>query len=260
MGKRIIAIGIAAVLALLGALLVFIYARNADVRALEGQKPQTVYVSLKPVPAGTTLKDAVRTQLIQKTELAAKGVPVGALQSIDEKNDQLLAITEVPMGQYLLASMFGKTPTGSKAIEIAPGRLAVSLQLSDPARVGTFVTPGSRIAIFATATLKKYDTSADTEKFNALGIKGTVVLLDDVRVIAMGATPLAAPAPSTTNANGAQPQQNQPSFLVTVEVTPQQAAKLIHGINDYTLYAGLRGSDLQIPAGLAVDDRNVLAQ
>jgi pilus assembly protein CpaB len=260
MGKRILAIAIASVLALLGALLVFLYARNADVRALEGQQPQTVYLSLKPVPAGTTLKDAVRTQLIEKTQLAAKGVPVGALQAIDEKNDQLLAITEVPAGQYLLTSMFGKTPTGSKAIEIAPGRVAVSVQLSDPARVGTFVTPGSRIAIFATASLKKYDTSPDTEKFNALGLKGTVVLLDDVRVIAMGATPLSAPAASTANANGAQPQQNQPSFLVTVEVTPEQATKLIHGINNYTLYAALRGSDLQIPPGFEVDDRNVLSQ
>lgn len=260
MGKRIIAIAIATVLALLGALLVLLYARGSDARAIRDAQPQNVYVSVKAVPAGTILKDAIRTQLVTQTQVAAKAVPVGALQKVDEKNDQLLAIAEIPQGQYLLASAFGTTPVGSKAIEVGAGKLAVSVQLSDPARVGTFVTPGSHLAIFMTAALKRYDTAADTEKFNALGLKGTQLLLDDVRVIGMGNTPLAAPAAANGQQGqpGTQGQQNaQPSFLVTVEVSPDQATRLIHAINNYTLYAALRGSDLQMPPGLKTDDRTV---
>ena len=45
-------------------------------------------------------------------------------------------------GEYLLGARFGTTPVGTKAIEVPAGMLAVSVELKDPARVGTFVTPG----------------------------------------------------------------------------------------------------------------------
>lgn len=45
---------------------------------------------------------------------------------------------------------------------------------------------------------------------------------------------------------------------MTLEVDAQQAARLVHGINNYTLYAGLRGSELKIDPDLSVNDLSML--
>ena len=215
MGRRVLAILVAAVLALLGALLVFTYAKNADNRAVAGQQPKAVYVTKSVLPAGTTLKDALAQGLVTKTTVAAKAEPVGALESIDTTNQNLLAVADVAPGQYLLSAGFGTTKIGTKAITIPDGMLAISVSLSDPARVGNFVTPGSHITVFETAKLKKFGTDPASKQFNELDIRGTAVLLPDALVIGMGnatTSPAVQPAADTANA---QAQSGGASFLVT---------------------------------------------
>ena len=75
MGRRILAIFAAAIIALIGVTSVLLYARGADARAVEEQQPTSVYVSKVLVPAGTSLKDAIRNKLLEKTSVAAKGAP-----------------------------------------------------------------------------------------------------------------------------------------------------------------------------------------
>ncbi len=128
------------------------------------------------------------------------------------------------------------------------------MQLQDPARVGTFVTPGSYITIFMTYQLKDLNTDAKAEVFNEQDVKGTSILLDNVKVIAMGDASL---TPAQTP-EGEEAPATAPSFLVTLEVDSQQAARLVHGVNNYTLYAGLRGSELKIDPDLAVSDLTML--
>lgn len=256
MGRRILAILAAAVIALIGAVLVLLYARGADARAVADASPTTVYVSNTVVPAGTTLKDAERLQQITKTQVAAQSKPAGALTTIDDTNSALVALTDVAPGQIVLAAAFGETPLGEKALQVGAGKLAVSVQLSDPARVGRFVTPGSFLTVFMTYKLKQLDTSEKAKVFNEQDVKGTSVLLDNVKVIGMGDSSL-TPQPAATDGEEEQ-QQQAPSFLVTLEVTPEQATRLVHGINNYTLYAGLRGSEVKVDPKLAVNDLTVL--
>ena len=154
MNRRILAVFVAVVLAVVGAGLVIVYASNADKRAIAEAQPTTVWVAQKLIPSGTTLKDAERTKLIAETEVAAKAVPAGALKDINADNNALLALSDVQPGEYLLAARFGSTPVGEKAIEVPAGMLAVSVELSDPARVGRFVTPGTHIAIYASYKIK----------------------------------------------------------------------------------------------------------
>jgi pilus assembly protein CpaB len=251
MNRRILAVLIAVLLAIGGGALVVLYAKNADARAIENQKPEKVYVAQKLVPAGTSLKDAERSELIAQTSVAAAALPAGALQEITRENNSLLALTDVQPGEFLMTARFGTTPVGTKAIQVPSGMLAVSVQLSDPARVGSFVTPGSRIAIYATVPTPQ--GAATSGGAAAQSTKTTVVLLSDVLVIGMGDTALAAPAKT----GDATQQQNAPSFLVTVAVTPEQAARLIHGISGDALYAALRGSDVKIDAGSQVDDMSI---
>lgn len=255
MNRRFVAVVIAIVLAIAGAALVINYVRGADARAIADQQPAKVYVAAQLIPAGTTLKDAQRTELISETRVATDALPQGALQDINPDNNSLLALSDIQPGEFVMAARFGTRPVGEKAIEVPAGMLAMSLELSDPARIGKFVTPGSDITIYATHGMKLIGEDQATKAFNELSLKGTTVLLDDVQVIAMGDTPLAAPK----KAEGEAAAQPAPSFLVTVAVTPEQSLRLAHGINEYTLYAGLRGPDVKVKPDGHTDDLQIFA-
>ncbi|KRF45515.1 pilus assembly protein CpaB [Terrabacter sp. Soil811] len=255
MNRRILAIVVALALAIGGGALVIMYARNADARAIAEASPAPVWVAQQPVPAGTTLKDAQRTGLIAQTSVSAKAVPVGALQEINADNNALLATSDIPAGEYLLAARFGTTPAGTKAIEVPTGMLAVSLSLTDPARVGKFVTPGSHIALYQSYKIKDLRDTPEAKILNENDIHGTSLLLPDVLVIAMGDAPLsgqaAQPAAEGQPATAAGASGN---YLVTVAIKPADAPILIHGINNRQLYGALRGSDVKVDPSLEVTD------
>lgn len=254
MGRRAIAVLLAGPIAVLGAAAVLIYARGADARAVAGADPRTVYVSEKPVSAGTSLADAVRDRALVKTQVAARAFPVGALAEVTPTNEALVAITDIGVGEYVLASRFGTTPTGRRAIQVPPGQVAVSVRLEDPARVGSFVTPGSRIVIFDTFEMPAPTSSPTPTAGNPTQTQATRVLLGDALVIAMGDTSL-TPADTNTQ-NGAQ-DQTKPTFLVTLALTPLDANRLVHGIQTGALYAGLRGADTTIDPTVQITDYNV---
>ena len=258
MGRRILAISVAAVLALVGGVMVLLYARNADARAVAANSPKTVYTSSLQIPAGTSIRDALRLQMLTETQIPANGVPAGALTDVTDENASLLALTDIAPGQYVLAASWGDTPLGQKLIQVPTGKLAVSVALSDPARVGDFVTPGSFLTIFATHDLTAGSVSASGAATNP--ISATNVLLDNIQVIGVGNTPLQSGAAPTAPADGEEDttQQDQgASFLVTLAVTPEQATKLVHAINQYDLYAGLRGAEVKVNPKLETTDKNV---
>ena len=137
-------------LAIVGVVAVVLYANGADQRAVAAAQPRTVFVSQAAVPSGTSLNDAIANGLIVQTTLPAKSVPVGALTAVTDDNKNLLAVTDIAAGEYIQTARFGSTPQGSSAIQVPSGQIAVSLVLSEPAKVGTFVTPGSHIVIYDT--------------------------------------------------------------------------------------------------------------
>ncbi|MGL5929361.1 MAG: Flp pilus assembly protein CpaB [Dermatophilaceae bacterium] len=257
MGKRVIALVTAVALALVGAVLVVLYARAADSRAVAAKTPTTAYVTTALVASGTSLADAAKSGAVVKTNVPKDALPVGALTGISRDNQDLLALGDLAPGTYVLQASFGTTPLGTKAIQVPKGKLAVSVELSDPARVGSFVTPGSRLTIFSTSELRKFGTS-DADEFNKQKLTGTTVLLEDVLVIGMGdssLTPAQQPAGEDAEAAAAEA-----SFLVTVAVSPQDAVRLVHAINSYVLYAGLRGEGVQVGQQATTDATVVRVQ
>ena len=251
MGRRVMAVLTAMLMGLIGVAAVLIYASGADARAVAGQRPQTVFIAQVLVPSGTTAADAVAKGLMVPTKIAAKGVQVGALSTVDAATGKLVALTDIARGEFVVASRFGTTQTGQKAIKVPDGQVAISVSLTDPARVGTFVTPGSHIVI--------YDTYVNAAAPKGEGTKETRVLLDDVLVIAVGATSL------TPVANGQAPAECQAQAatagaLVTVALPPGTAAKLVHGIQTGTLYAGLRGTDTQANLAQIISDSTLFTK
>jgi pilus assembly protein CpaB len=243
MGRRIVAIFAAALVALLGVGAVLLYAHGADSRAVAEQQPVDVYISKALVPSGTTLKDSVQAGLIVKTSVASKGAPVGALTGVDGSNGGLFALSDIQPGEYVLADRFGVKPVGTKAIDVPAGQVAVSIALADPNRVGTFLTPGSHIVLFDT-----FDAAASGGSDNTTSTS-TRVLLDDILVIAMGEASLTPAEPANGKDDAAAPVAGA---LVTVAVTPADAVRLVHGIQTGRLYAALRGNDAKIDLGKVV--------
>lgn len=261
MGRRIVAIFAAAVVALLGVAAVLLYAKSADSRAVASQQPRNVYVVKTVVPAGTTLKDAVQNGLIIKTSLAAKGVPAGALSAVDGVNGGLYALSDIQPGEYVLNARFGAKPVGQKAIEVPAGMVAVSVALADPARVGTFLTPGSKVVLYDTYTPVGGGSNASSgATSNPKTAERTQVLLDDVLVIAMGEASLTPVAPATAGAaGGAAAPAPVRGALMTVAVSPADAPRLVHGIQTGNLYAALRGTDAKIDLGKVVTETSLFA-
>ncbi|WP_406831795.1 RcpC/CpaB family pilus assembly protein [Pedococcus sp. KACC 23699] len=259
MGRRLVAIFAAAIVALVGVGAVLLYARGADARAVASQQPTSVYVVKSLVPSGTMLKDAVQNGLIIKTSVAAAGVPAGALAGVDGSNGGLFATTDIQPGEYVLADRFGVKPVGEKAITVPAGMVAVSVQLSDPARVGTFLTPGSRVVLYDTfSPVDAAKSSSTPANGTASAGQSTRVLLDDVLIIAMGQaslTPAAAPA-----AGGEAAPAPVLGALMTVAVTPADATRLVHGIQTGTLYAALRGTDAKIDLGKVVSEASLFSK
>jgi pilus assembly protein CpaB len=249
-GRRVIAISAAVVLALVGVVAVLLYAKGADQRAVAAAQPRTVFVSQRNVPTGTSLNDAIANGLILETTVPAKSFPIGALTAVTEDNKGLMALTDIGPGEYIQSARFGNAPQGSEAIRVPNGQIAVSLTLSDPARVGTFLAPGSHIVLYATVAAP---TGAATTAPAKDADSTTHVLFDDVLVIAVGNAALA----STQSTEESTPTVGPTTqTLVTLALTPEQAPRLIHAIENATLYAGLRGVDVKVDSGVVVGEAN----
>jgi pilus assembly protein CpaB len=252
--KRLLVIVLALALALAGAALVLFYVDRADERAIADQQPTDVWIAVEDVPAGTTLRDAERQELVEQTQVPAKAVPSGALEDVTADNRSLLALSDITAGEVLLENRFGDTPTGDRAIAVPPGRLAVAVELSDPARVGEFVTPGSHISIYRTAELVALEDGPRADTVNDNDFKETSVLIGDALVIGMGDTALAGGSAAGDEDEEGGSGRSQPSFLVTVALTPDQALRVVHQAMNGEMYAALRGSDVDVDPQGSVDD------
>lgn len=262
MKRRIIAVVIALVLALVGGGLVLSYVSGADARAVESQNPVTAYVVKKLVPSGTTLADARSQGLIASTKVARTGRPAGVLSVVDPSNQALVATTDIQPGEFVMAARFGTKQASEKAVGVPAGMVALSVQLTAPERVANFITPGSHIAIYATHGLKSIGTDAKAKAFNELDARGTHVVLADVEVIAFGSTPLqnAGGDNASTDKNSdssANTTKTDSAYLVTVAVKPADSLRLVHSVNGYILYAGLLGTGTKVNPKGETDDGNV---
>ena len=248
MGRRILAIVAALVVALLGVVGVVVYAQAADGRAVAGQAPQTVFIAKAGVPMGTTAADAVSQQLIVPERVIAKGVPQGALTAVTSNISKLVATSTILPGEIILSSRFGALPTTATTQVIPTGKIAITVTLADPQRIAPLLTPQSHIVIFDTLGGKTGGTATTPQE--------TRILLADVEVIAVGSQ-TAQPAPTAT----AGPQQPAgSSALVTFAVSPADAQLLVHAVQTGNLlYGGLLGTGVKVNPRNVVNDATILS-
>jgi pilus assembly protein CpaB len=214
MDRRKILLVVAAVVAAMGAALVFVYARGAEARAEDKFETVDVLVVTTAIERGESANTAYETGKISVAQVPQAQVLTGATADGAVFTDQY-ALTAMYPGEQLIPEKFG----GANEVEevttlpIPEGMIAISVSLSDTARVGPFIRPGAKVGVFLTGTLPPEN------------VPTTKLLMRDLLVLATGSTTTVAP---TTGKEGEPPPTEQlPNTLFTLAVTQKQAEKIL---------------------------------
>lgn len=219
MKSRMLAGTAAVALALVGAILIVVYAQGADQRALAGAQPVDVLVVKTAIPAGTPVED-MAASLVTETVPAA-GKSTSALSTLDDKTGTVAAVDLIP-GEQLLAERL-VTPEEAKesgAVEIPAGMQEVSFQLEPQRIAGGRIAVGDRVGIFLSFD-KGTDKANPDEPATQISIRKTLVT----------AVQRAPQAASTEEAeDGSNPQDTtlpEGSLMLTVAVNDIDAGKIV---------------------------------
>ena len=242
MDRRRILLVVAAIIAGLGTLLVFLYVRGADQRADQKFHAVQVLKAVKQINIGETVAAAQAAGKIEQGTVAEGERLPDALDSLDTINGQI-AQTNIFPGEQIIASKFGTSAAATNTLTIPKGDIAVSINLTDTARVAGFVNPGDKVAIFMNSS-----GGAGLGSF-------TRVLLSPVEVIAVGTTTMVST--TTTDPTGAQTTEQLPRTLFTLGVTQADAQKIMFASGNGELAFGLLNQDSKVAPDQGVNADNL---
>jgi pilus assembly protein CpaB len=233
MARRAVLFILALVLALVGTGAVLAYVRQVDKRAVADRAPVVVLVAKDTIPAGMTAQQATEKGLLESKELPGNAVPADSLDSITAIKEQV-AISDIYRGEVLLRPKFSaQQVTG--ALTIPTGKMAVSVQLGDPQRVGGFVLPGAEVAIFNTFEVEQSANKSDKPGQLEVTVDATTrLLLPRIPVIAVGPSTL-----RSASGKGKDDKEQIPVTILTVAVTQSEGEKLVHAAQTGELYFAL---------------------
>ncbi len=146
MNRRSVLLLLATLVALIGTALVVVYVRSADNRAQEQFDTVEVLRATQTIEAGESIEAATSAGKIASQAVPKNQVLEGAMQSVDAlKGD--VAVTTIFAGEQIIPAKFGGAAQG-QTLAIPEGMQAISVELTDSARVSGFVSPGSEVAIY----------------------------------------------------------------------------------------------------------------
>lgn len=252
MARRSILLSVAFAIAALGTAMIILYVQGIDARATEGQQRVEVLTATDVIEAGESVADAQAAGKFEKADVVREDMVDGALSStssIDEK----VALGTIYPGQQIMGQQFGE-PGSEETLTIPEDKLAVSVELTDPARVAGFVTPGSHVAIFASGDPEVYKADGSTQKLSPY----TRILLPDVEVIGVGDTSMSSR--TTTDDEGQQTTEQIPRTILTVAVTQEQAERVIFAGRNGDLAFALRTDKSKVSDGPGVTARIIMPE
>jgi pilus assembly protein CpaB len=254
MDRRRILLIIAAVVAALGTLLVFLYVRSADARAQDSVDAVQVLTASQPIATGESYEDALTAGKIGFTGVARSQL----LANVQTNTDALkgtVALQNIFPGEQIVADKFGAQADAASPLGIPEGKMAISVNLTDPDRVAGFVNPGSEVAIFITDASGS-EAAAGTAGAPAGSGAVTKLLLDRVTVLGVGSTtPVTT---TTTNEDGTQQTEQLPRTLLTLALSQDQAQKVILASKTLDVTFALLTKDSDVNDAPATNSTDVL--
>jgi pilus assembly protein CpaB len=240
MGRRTVLLIVAALIAALGAGMVFLYVRGADNRAEASQQPVQVLKAVSVTNPGETMADAQAAGKIQLGTVPRAQVLTGAVNSASGLENKV-ALSAIYPKEQIITAKFG-SPGEQSTLTIPDGDIAISVTLSDTGRVAGFVNPGASVAIFATSTDPR---SGETLR----------LLMPKVQVIAVGATTVVST--TTTDAAGAQTTEQLPKTLFTLAVDQDEAERIMYASKTGELTFALLNDKSKVKSGPGVSSTNL---
>jgi pilus assembly protein CpaB len=254
MDRRRILLIIAAVVAALGTMLVFVYVKSADARAQESVDAVQVLTVSQPIATGESYDDAL---------VAGKIVPKGVARSMLLPNVQTnpdalkgtVALQSLLPGEQIVTDKFGATAEAASPLGIPKGKMAISVNLTDPDRVAGFVNPGSDVAIFVTGEPSATTGAEGEGDAEATGQK-TALLLERVTVLGVGST---TPVTTTTTTEAGTTQTEQlPRTLLTLALTQEEAQRVILASKSFNVTFALSTTESTVDSAPTTTSTDVL--
>ncbi|KQT94433.1 hypothetical protein ASG49_06025 [Marmoricola sp. Leaf446] len=237
---------VAALVAALGTLLVFLYVKGADSRADERYSAVQVLRATKPIAVGETVEAAQAAGKIATGQVSSQDVLPGALTTL-ESVQSMAATVEILPGEQIVETKFGAPAEGTATtLSIPEGKIAISVNLDDPSRVAGFLAPGNRVAVFMAG-------NDDKGPFSRL-------LLPNVQVLALGNTstePVAPPAEGESEDAAAAAPAPLPQTLLTLAVSQREAERVMYASQNGSLALGLLDDDSEVAPSQGVDLENL---
>ncbi len=224
-------------LAVVGTGGVLAYVRQANNRALAGQKAVSVLVAGKLIPSGTTAAAAFRDGLLTSEKLPAAALPSDAMSSIPPRMSALVLSADVQQGQLLLRPMLVTAAQVTSGLPIPAGMVAVTVNLCLPEAVAGYVRAGSEVEVFSTYGPKATSLTATSNCTPPHGQQDygdvqTRMVLPRVHVLSVGPAAASTSGSSATSSmsgssTSGSSAASSTDTLVTVAVSQANAGRLI---------------------------------
>jgi pilus assembly protein CpaB len=227
--RRVLTIALAMLFAVLGTGGVLAYVRQANTRALAGQKAVSVLVAGGLIPSGTTAAAALHDGLLTSQKLPAASLPADAMTSIPPGLGALVLSADVQQGQLLLRPMLVTAAQVTSGLPIPAGMVAVTVNLCLPEAVAGYIKAGSEVEVFNTygpkaTTLTAASNCTPPHEQQDYGDAHTRIVLPRVQVLSVGPAPA---SPSGSSSTSGSSSASTTDTLVTVAVSQANAGRLI---------------------------------
>jgi pilus assembly protein CpaB len=226
MQSRVLAILVAVVLALVATAALVVYVNGADRRAISDQEPVRVWVAAKPIKAGTSGVNARNQRLIEQVEMPRKSVVEGSVRSLTQIQNRYAAVDLVRGEQLLLRRWVGaEDVAGRRLLQIPAEHQALSIGVDLTRQVAGFVTPGDSVSMVLSMP------RAGTER--------SQFLLQNIQVLAVGATALSSTSTQGGGGRVAQGRGSQNLTAVTLAVPENHVERVVFAAEHGSIYLTL---------------------
>ncbi|WP_206446196.1 Flp pilus assembly protein CpaB [Agrococcus sp. KRD186] len=233
---RRLTIALAALLvAAVGGVLTFLYAANADARALAELEPSTVLIVAEGIEAGTPVEQIVRS--VVSAEIPASAVVPGGVADLSEVAGMLTTVALVP-GEQLLEARFALPELVPGEVEVPANLHVLSVRLDRQRVIGGELQPGDTVGVFVSGQV----TATDPSTAQGGGQESlTDLVLHKVLVTAVDGS-----ATTTTSETGERVEEPAAdSIMVTLALSASDAELLVFGQEFGSVWLSIEGPEVQ---------------
>lgn len=188
MNRRLGLTALAVVLALIGTIAVFVYAKSADRRAVDGIEATSVLIVDEAIPLGTSWSEVVEGGFVSEEKLPARATPSTALRNLEaDVPDGEVATAEIKPGQVIVRAMFGEKAPVTGKLAIPARKQAITIEVPANAEVAGFVRNGSEVAVYVGFEVKNVTPGNRTVAGDK--IYASKIVVPRVSVIAVNQAP-----------------------------------------------------------------------